>query len=265
MTNFVYLDHPARQSRRGVWKSAFVLALSAAGTAALYLLAFEPEGLTAGALITLIGFELATLAVIDRVQTGSVEGKSAARGVRPAPAKTQATFTETATKLMSDCYAQKQPLAMLVVQLSDLPELRGIFGDQHSRRMVRKLFLALQAFAPPQAVVVRTDAAVFSVLMPGLDRRAACAAFERTFGHTLTLEFDAGEDEIVLVPDVLIRSMPANGPCAAGIYEEMLSSIKHARALEARREQRLRRQHESYYTKGRLVESLEASWLCATP
>lgn len=266
--NSVYSDDSRHSPRRVLraWKSAFALALSAAGTVALYFLLFEADGLSTGAVVSLIAFQIASLRVINYALTGPAKTENAVKVMRPYKSGIRTTFTETASNLIRHCREEGEPLAMLLVQLSDLPELRATFGDQHSRRMVRKLFLELHAFAPPEAVVMRTEAAVFCVLMPGLDREAALAAFEEAFGHTLALEFDAGEDEIVLVPDVVMRTMPASAARAARVYQEMLSSIEQTRAIEARRERRLRREHESYYAKTRpLVESVAGQLaMCGT-
>lgn len=162
---------------------------------------------------------------------------------------TKAAFARMADGLVADSQRKQQPFTIVVLEQSDLPELSAIFGLDAAQHLVSKMARTLQNISPAKGIVVRTDATVFTVLLPGFSRPMASAALKRALGETFSIECDAGDEEIVLVPDFLIRTLDRDSPPVAQVYAQMCSAITRARAQEERRHLYLRQEHESHCTK----------------
>lgn len=158
-------------------------------------------------------------------------------------------LTDMGDRMISQCQRQQQSLSIIVMQLSDLAEMKDLFGSQVASHLVRNLVKTLHAVAPAKGVVLRTDATVFTLLLPGFDRGATLEAVTQAFGPTVAVEIDAQELEIVLVPEYQIRTVDAEPTAMAAVYEDMLRQIDSSRAREVRRRRHLRQEHESYSTK----------------
>lgn len=197
---------------------------------------------------------LACMAVASATALVKAISRSPAPGVATAPerkswAATKDAFVAMADDMLAQTLRKRQPLSVLVMEQIDLAELAAIFGADVAQRFVRKLAATLRRVAPGRGVVVRTDAAVFAVLLPGLTRDEAHAAVKDAFGATLSIEVDAGEEEVTLVPDFLIRTVVTESVSIATLYDDMRRVLARARTDEVRRQDYLRREHESHCTR----------------
>lgn len=163
--------------------------------------------------------------------------------------ETKAAFARMADELVADSQRKQQPFTMIVLEQSDLAELSAIFGREVAQQLVSKMARVLQKISPAKGIVVRTDATVFTVLLPGFSRPMASTALKRALGDTFSIECDAVGEEVVLVPDFLIRTLDGEAPRVAQVYEQMCRTIARARAEEVRRQLYLRQEHESHCTK----------------
>jgi len=149
-------------------------------------------------------------------------------------------------KLLARARSENQPLTMAVFDLDDLPEMESVFGAIVTREVVAQVALRLQGIAGSRGLVIRTDATVFTVLMPGFGRDRAQHAIERTMGKPCCIELDADDHEIVLVPEVKVHSFRADSPSMEQVYIELRRAISQAQHLEQRRQRYLQRERESH-------------------
>jgi predicted signal transduction protein with EAL and GGDEF domain len=173
----------------------------------------------------------------------SVLGKRELRVAGPA------AFAHLSENLRARARDQREPLSVAVFRLEDLSELRSIFGEVAARQLLAKFCRILRKLDAPRGVIVRTRAAVFTVLLPGLHREAALAAVRQAFGDTLSVELDAGDAEIVVVPDFLVSTVPTEATSVLAWHDGMLRRLERSRAWEEQRQRYLRRKHESHSTR----------------
>ena len=138
--------------------------------------------------------------------------------------------------------------------LNDLPELESVFGAAIAREVTTQVVFKLQAMAGSRGVVIRTDATVFSVLMPGYGRDRARQANERTMGSPCCIELDADDHEIVLVPDFKVQTMRPDWSTLSEVYADLLREIAAAQHLERRRQRYLQRERESHTRPADLLD-----------
>lgn len=149
-------------------------------------------------------------------------------------------------RLVARARRDDEPLSMAVFDVSDLPELETVFGAQVASEVMTQVVSRLQGLASSKGLVMRTDATVFTVLMPGCGRDRAHQAIESSMGSPCCIELDADEHEIVLVPDFKVHTMrPDSGPLA-GVYADLRRDISQAQKLERRRQRYLQRERESH-------------------
>lgn len=194
-------------------KAVFLLGFAAVVAAVSHASLPEDAWLELSGLVCLTAI---AIAFFGNSRARSPRAQESANGERGNWAEIKAAFTQTADSTIADTRSQGGAISVAVFRLSDLPELKAVFGTAAAQQVVATLAQALSTVAPGQGMVMRTDFATFAILL--------------------------------LVPDVDVRSIGASAPAFSELYEDMLLSIEHARAVEARRMRRLRREHESYYT-----------------
>lgn len=137
------------------------------------------------------------------------------------------------------------PLSVLVFALNDLPELECVFGSRVAKEAVAKMTAKLERMATRKGLVLRTGPTIFTVLLPSVSRDSALAAIHATLGQACCIEFDAGGDEIVLVPEFLVQTM-CDTRSLEEVYDGLCSDIAQARLTEQRRQKYLERERESH-------------------
>src|SRR5438105_7339236 len=105
--------------------------------------------------------------------------------------------------------AEGTPVSVVVVDCSDLRELYQIYGKSISRKVAGRLVRRLRVMAGLDGLVGRTGPAEFTVVLPGATQDKAIRVMQRVLGKPARVEFDAGDSEIVLVPDLLVDSLDA--------------------------------------------------------
>lgn len=137
--------------------------------------------------------------------------------------------------------------SLAVFDVSELGELRQIFGDDATRHTVAEIRRALGRIDPRKGKVSRTSATSFCVLLPGYDAQAAVAAVHRALGETLAIESDWQGEELVVVPDFLVRSAGESPESVRSLYRKMLGEISGQQQSVQRHRDYIRRERESYF------------------
>lgn len=120
-----------------------------------------------------------------------------------------------------------QPLSVLVFGLRDLPELECVFGSRVAKKAVAKMTAKLERMATSKGLALRTDPTIFTVLLPGVGRDSARAGIHAMLGQPCCIEFDAGDDEIVLVPEFMVQTV-CDTESLQEVYEGLCSDIKQS-------------------------------------
>ena len=136
-------------------------------------------------------------------------------------------------------------LTAIVLDFADLLEVRDIYGRHVSHKVLLRVVRKIQSIAGPQGVAFRTGRAQFTVLLPG-SREKAHAAVQRALGKPCRVEFDAGDSEIVLVPDVMAECAAPAVETIDELYREIARNLAEQRNYERRRQHWLTRERERH-------------------
>jgi GGDEF domain-containing protein len=174
------------------------------------------------------------------------------RARAPAPAalgswrQHRQAMLKAADRLLARARSESQPMTMAVFDLEDLPEMESVFGAIVTREVVAQVVFRLKGIVGSRGLVIRTDATVFTLLMPGYGRDRAHHAIERTMGNPCCIELDADDHEIVLVPDFKVHTFRAGSESVEQVYIELRRAISEAQHREQRRQRYLQRERESH-------------------
>jgi diguanylate cyclase (GGDEF)-like protein len=149
-------------------------------------------------------------------------------------------------QLLAEARHQGRPLSLVVLDFTDLLEVRSIYGRQISRKVQARVVRRVRALAGARGITARTSKAQFTVLLPGATREKAQAVVQRLLGKPSRIEFDAGDSEIVLVPDILCQAVAESTESIDALYRDVASSLAQARERELRRQLHLQRERERH-------------------
>jgi GGDEF domain-containing protein len=142
---------------------------------------------------------------------------------------------------LAACRGAGKPLSVAVFDCSDLLEVREIYGNEIARKLARRIARKLSAVAGARGVAARTGPAEFTLVLPTANQEKARAMIRRALGHPMRFELDAGDSEIVLVPDVLVESAGADTESIRELQVDVRREMAQARVLEQRRQRYLQR------------------------
>lgn len=148
--------------------------------------------------------------------------------------------------LLRQARQERRPVTLVVLDFSDLQEVRGIYGRDISRKVHARVVAKMKTIAGARGLVARTGKGQFSILMPGAGREKAQATVQRLLGKPSRIEFDAGGSEIVLVPDIMCEMAAPDVETADELYCEVARSLAEMRAREQRRQHYLQRERERH-------------------
>jgi len=152
---------------------------------------------------------------------------------------------------------KNQPLSVVVFDFSDLPELQIIYEGQVPRDLGRTIANMLQNVAPAKGTVVRTGSTRFAVLLPNFDTRKTLRAVHAAFGKACCLEFALGDNEILLIPDYLVKTIRSDKESVEEVCEVLGGDIRRTQLHAKRRQIYLRRERESHSRPMTLPRSRE--------
>jgi GGDEF domain-containing protein len=134
------------------------------------------------------------------------------------------------------------PVSLVLVEFADLAEVREIYGDDTARKVVAMLVRKVEGIAGLRGMAGRTGAAQFTIVLPGASREKALRALRHALGKPACVEFDAGDSEIVLVPDLLVDTADARADSVEARYRDMCGELVRMQNEERRRQHCLARE-----------------------
>lgn len=138
------------------------------------------------------------------------------------------------------------PVSMVVLEFADLREVHNLYGEDMAREVVATLVRKVEAIAGIRGLAGRTDAAQFTIVLPGVNRDKALRALRRALGKPTCVEVDGGDSEIVLVPDLLVDTADAGADSVEARYREMCGELVRMQNDERRRQHSLTRERERH-------------------
>ena len=153
---------------------------------------------------------------------------------------------EEGGQVLRQCRESGRPASLVVFDFEDLAEVRGIYGREVSRKLLARVVRKMAAVAGSRGIAARTGKSQFTVLMPGVSRERAQALVQRVLGKPSRVEFDAGDSEIVLVPDIGVETAAAALETVDELYREVAQHLAQQRAHEMRRQHWLQRERERH-------------------
>ncbi|MES2937949.1 MAG: diguanylate cyclase [Pseudomonadota bacterium] len=155
-------------------------------------------------------------------------------------------LAERGGEILRIARAEKRPVSLVVLDFNDMVEVRHIYGREISCKLLARVVRKLEAIAGRHGIAARMDKAQFAVVLPGMDRERAQAAVHRVLGRPCRVEFDAGDSEIVLVPDVMAETAAPDVETIDELHAEVLHGLLEMRAGELRRQHYLQRERERH-------------------
>jgi GGDEF domain-containing protein len=157
----------------------------------------------------------------------------------------RASFLAAGGGMLVRCRDRNQPVSLAVIEIGDLPEVREIYGQEIAHEVIVRLVAMLDDLAGSRGLAGRTGATQFSVLIP-LERERAERELERVFGKPARIEFETGECEVVLVPDVVVDCADVAVTSLEALCTEMSQELELVRRDELRRHHYLQWERERH-------------------
>lgn len=221
---------------------AAVLALAALGLAGLAAMS-PPEALPE------VAFACALLSLAVLRLSATLKRRSlAARGwVDPATGLANHDgMLQLGERMLERARSERHALTLLVLDFSDLLEIRTIYGREITHRLLTRVVRKMRALAGPDGLAVRSGKTEFAVLLPRASRDQAAAQLARVLGRPGRIEFDAGDSEIVMVPDVMAETAAPAVETVGDLYAELVRNLAEHREYERRRQHWLQRERERH-------------------
>lgn len=154
--------------------------------------------------------------------------------------------------MMQRARREKQAMTVAVFDLSDLPELRSVFGKRVTQEVVQRVSEMFQRIATSKGMVARTGTTLFTVLMPGFGRDRALAVISEVMGFPCCIELDSIRDEVVLIPEYMVQTVRGDTASVADVIATLRRGIVQNREREQSRRSYLKRERESHTRHGNL-------------
>jgi diguanylate cyclase (GGDEF)-like protein len=167
-------------------------------------------------------------------------------------------LVEAGEALLRQARHEKRAVSLVVFDFEDLAEVRTIYGPETARKLLARVVRRIEMIASGRGLAARTGKAQFTVLLSGATRERAQAIVQRVLGKPSRVEFDAGDSEIVLVPDIGLEMAAADVETVDELFREVAHNIAEARALEQRRQHYLQRERERHSRPMSLPPSLHS-------
>lgn len=151
---------------------------------------------------------------------------------------------ERGERLLATPRWRRDEAALALLDFRDLLEVRDIYGEHVSAAVQARLADALARMAGRCGLAGRTGPAQFAVLLPGQDRQAAIDVLHRALGKPCRLEHDLPDDELVLVPEVVVDVCEPGE--LAMLYERLSVTLARHHSWEERRRVHMRRLREHH-------------------
>jgi GGDEF domain-containing protein len=200
---------------------ASVVAVAAVAEFTLAALWFGEDALSS---LAAHGAFLLILPMLLAMKLGSLSRRSSARVDDGRTDHSTALYNRSGLlthgkELLASCRAERRDLTLAVFDCADLLEARTIYGNRTCRKLVDSIVRKLTLLAGNQGFAARTGPTQFAVAMP-MSREKAMQAIERALGNPTRFELEGCKSEIVLVPHLMVETVPA-----AGTVERMFAAL----------------------------------------
>lgn len=148
--------------------------------------------------------------------------------------------------LLRQARQEGKPTSLVVLDFNDLLEVRSIYGRETSRKLHLHVVRRIKAIAGAHGLAARTGKTQFTVLLPGASAERAEAALHRALGRPSRIEFDAGDCEVVLVPDVMWEVAAPAVETVDELYGDVARMLADGQRREMRRQHWLTRERERH-------------------
>jgi diguanylate cyclase (GGDEF)-like protein len=125
-------------------------------------------------------------------------------------------------------------VSMIVLDFADLREVWQIYGHAVARKVVGRIIRRTRALAGARGFAGRTGPTQFTVILPGVTEDKAIRQVQRALGKPARVEFDAGDSEIVLVPDLFVDEAGSGTPVQT-LYRDVCRELARIQKEELRR------------------------------
>lgn len=186
----------------------------------------------------------------ETLENGRIDGGTAMYNL--------AGFAAYGDEMLEACKRDDRPLSVVVFDCADLLEVRAIYGSTTTRKLMARIVNKLSALSADRGLAARTGPAEFCVVLPGMGRDKALAAIRRVLGNPMRIELDAGDSEIVLVPDFLVESAGSDTASVEELRGELRRELTRQQAQEQRRQHHLQRERERHSRPMGLVKRATA-------
>jgi GGDEF domain-containing protein len=129
-----------------------------------------------------------------------------------------------------------QAVSLLVLQFPDLFELARLFGKRAAGEVVADVMTELTRISGRTGLAVRVTADTFAMLMPNTTGQELHRALQLRMGKSCAVEFELGDQEILLIPHVQARTIAASDTVQHA-YITLCRFIDCERRLEAPHQQ----------------------------
>lgn len=142
--------------------------------------------------------------------------------------------------------ARRRTLAMVIFDCEDLLEAHELYGSTVSRLLMDRVAQSMDRLAGARGWAARSGPAQFTVVLPVASAEAALAAVRRSLGASPCIEFDAGGEEIVLVPEFVAGCTDAQDGSAEPLYLRLCAELARAQEMRRRRWSHMRRERQRH-------------------
>lgn len=174
----------------------------------------------------------------EALENGRIDGSTAMYN--------QAGFAAYGDEMLAASTRDGRPLSVVVFDCADLLEVRAIYGSRIARQLMADIARKLTALSADRGLAARTGPAEFCVVLPGMGRDKAMAAIHRVLGNPMRIELDAGDSEIVLVPDVLVEAAGSDTESVEELQGDLRRELARQQEHEQRRQHHLQRERERH-------------------
>jgi GGDEF domain-containing protein len=130
--------------------------------------------------------------------------------------------------------APDTPVSVVVLDVEDLHEVYQIYGSGIARKVADKLVRRLRGMAGWRGLAGRTGKSQFTVVLVGANEEKARRVVQRVLGKPPRIEFDAGDSEIVLVPELLVDTADPGADTLHPLHREMSRELARIQKEERR-------------------------------
>ena len=124
-----------------------------------------------------------------------------------------------------------EPFSLLLFDFRDLFEVETLYGAATRRQLLSVIGRKLRRLAGGRGLAVRLDKTRFAVLLPGMGRDKAMEAVWARIGKPCVIELEGAQEELVIVPSLVVVDATADTGSIAELLEQCRSSVA-ARRVE---------------------------------